>query len=91
MIIGRIENCGDGERFSDKKILAFDNAMCAVDDSPANVINKGLCDGYVLLLVGSKAHSVHKGKGCGFGVKDEIVYCFGCHKVTAFRFLMGIV
>ena len=91
MIIGRIENCRNGECFGNKKILAFDNAMSAVDDSPANVINKGLCDGHVFLLLRSKSHSVHEGEGRGFGVEDEIVYCFGCHKVTAFRFLMGIV
>ena len=91
MIIGRVENCGNGECFSDKEILALHNTMGAVDYSPANVINKGLCDGYALLLLRSKSHSVHEGKGCGFGVEDKIVYCFGRHKVTAFRFLMGIV
>ena len=91
MIISRVENCGNGERFSNKKILALDNTMGAIDNCPANIINKRLCDGYSLLLVGSKSHSIHEGKGCRFGIEDKIVYCFGCHKVTAFRFLMGIV
>ena len=91
MIIGRVKNCGNGKCLYDKKILAFDNTMGAVDDGPANIINEGLCDGYTLLLVWSKSHSVHEGKSCRFGIEDKIVYCFGCHKVTAFRFLMGIV
>ena len=80
MIIGRVENRGDSECFSHKKILAFDNAMGAVNNCPANIINKGLCDGYTLFLVRSKVHGIHKRKGCGFSVKDEIVYRFGCHR-----------